>query len=82
MVEGLHVYFQSRMLKDYQCRTCGQLTRCAQDSFIERPPPVIVLNLKRYDLFAPGLSKENKPIHNNLEIDFGKYIMQAGKVGG
>lgn len=74
--EALTSYFEPVTFNDYNCNVCGTRGNAIMHYYIMNPPPILVLNIKRYDM--KEMLKYDDEIINNETIDIGDYTLVEG----
>lgn len=62
----------------YKCETCDRVVSAQKQLTIYKPPPVLVLSLKKFDMLMGG-QKINKSILFNDELDLGPFLSSRSK---
>lgn len=73
--EALEVYFARERLEDmgYKCESCKKKVSATKQFYLERTPPVLCIQLKR---FSVGGSKLNKHITIRTKLDLSSYAFK------
>ena len=71
--QGLHALTKPEELSGYECDACGTAVKAEKQSLIHRPPPVLVVQLQRFQFRSLNSSKITKQISYPMTLDITHY---------